>query len=97
MAVNEIGKIITHKTPTILYDNITLSHRNNNNLIILPKNSKMTNSPIFSACSFWNMLIKKIGIPNPYCVVPEVLKHRLKTFLLNCQKLGDSETWAERN
>ena len=84
MAVNEIGKIITHKTPTILYENISLSHRNDNkyNLIILPfpKNSKMTNSPIFSACSFWSMFIKKIGIPNPFCIVLNVLKRRLKTF-----------------
>ena len=63
MAVNEIGKIIVHKTPTILHENITLSRCNNNNLIILPKNSNAANCPIYLAYSFWNMFIKKIGIP----------------------------------
>ena len=58
MAVNEIGKIIVHKTPTILHENITLSRRNNNNLVILPKNSNAANCLIYLAYSFWNMFIQ---------------------------------------
>ena len=34
MAVNHIGKIITTKSPTPLYDSITLSPRNDENLIV---------------------------------------------------------------
>ena len=97
MAVNEIGKIIVHKTPTILHENITLSRRNNNNLVILPKNSNAANCPIFLAYSFWNMFIKKIGIPNPCNIVLDVLKRKLKAFLLNCQKTGDPEIWTPEN
>ena len=59
MAVNEIGEIITHKTPTILYENISLSHRNNNNLTILPKNSKMINSPFSQLAVSRTCLLRK--------------------------------------
>ena len=97
MAVNEIGRIITNKTPTILYESITLSQRNNNNLIILPKNCKTNNNPISSACSFWNIFIKKIGIPNPCNTVISLLKRKLKAFLLDCQKQGDPEIWDPSN
>ena len=97
MAVNEIGRIITNKTPTILYESITLSQRNDNNLIILPKNCKTNNSPISSACSFWNTFIKKIGIPNPCNIVLSLLKRKLKAFFLDCQKQGDPEIWDPSN
>ena len=35
MAVNEIGKIITTKKPSVIYESFHLSDRNNKNLIIL--------------------------------------------------------------
>ena len=40
MAVNEIGKSLTTKKPSVIHDSFHLPDRNNKNLIILKSNSQ---------------------------------------------------------
>ena len=63
MAVNQIGKIITTKSPTALYDSIKLSPCNVENLIL--KSSSQKESCFHTVSTYWNSLIKRLSIPNP--------------------------------
>ena len=58
MAVNEIGKIITTKKPSVIYESFHLSDRNNKNLIILKSNSQKQSND-HTANTHWNAFIKK--------------------------------------
>ena len=93
MATNEIGKIIQGKCPAPLYNSIKLSIRNTENLIILPNKSMPHNQSFNISCSTWNMLIRRLNIPNPLNIVPCILKYKLKRYLLQIQSEGDPDTW----
>ena len=100
MAVNEIGKIITTKSPTALYDSITLSVSplNVENLIVF-KSSSQKELCFHTVSTYWNSLIKRLSIPNPniiFIVIP-MLKQKLKKFLLNRPEIGDPLNWLQEN
>ena len=93
MATNELSKIIANKTPSVLYTKIKFSSRNNSNLIILPRKCTHQNRSIFTACSLWNSLIKKLNIPDPNNLVINVFKFKLKAYLLDNQNSGNIIIW----
>ena len=96
MCVNEMAKIITNKSPIILSENITVSHRNSNN-IILPNNPIASNQFLYASSSKWNFFVKKLKVPSPYEIVPNVLKHKIKNYLLNLQNSGEPDQWIPSN
>ena len=96
MAVNEIGKILTTKKPSVIYDSFHPSDRNNKNLIILKSNSQKQSND-HTANTHWNAFIKKINITNPHNIVAPMLKHKLKQFLLQMQLEGDRNNWEACN
>ena len=96
-ALNEIGKIIQNQTPTALYENIALSKRRNENMIILGSKIIPHNQSFYTSCSNWNNLIRKLDIPNPHNIVPCILKYKLKRYLLQTQSDGDTKIWNADN
>ena len=97
MCVNEMAKIITYKSPIILSENITVSHRNNKNIIILPNNPIASNQFLYASSSKWNFFVKKLKVPGPYEIIPNVLKHKIKNYLLNLQNSGEPDQWIPSN
>ena len=93
MGTNELNKVIANKAPSVLYTNIRFSSRNNSNLIILPRKCAHQNRSMFTVCSLWNSLIKKLGIPDPNDLVINVFKSKLKAYLLDSQNSGSTITW----
>ena len=63
MAFNEVSKLITLRSPSILFEKINLSSRNKENRILI-ESSCQKESCYHNAFSFWNMYIKKLNIPN---------------------------------
>ena len=96
MAVNEIGKLLTVRSPIILFEQIKLSSRNKENRIII-ESSCQKDSCFHNASSFWNMCIKKIEIPEVHSITIPLLKHKLKTHLLSIQLEGSAEGWISVN
>ena len=96
MAVNEIGKIITTKKPSVIYDSFHLSDRNNKNLIILKSNSQKQSND-HTATTHWNAFIKKINMLYPHNIIAPTLKFKLKQFLLQIKSEGDKNNWETCN
>ena len=96
MAVNEIGKLLTLRSPAILFEQVKLSSRNKENLIVI-ESSCQKESSYHNASSFWNMYIKKLDIPNVHNIIIPLLKHKLKTHLLSVQLEGSTEEWNPVN
>ena len=96
-ALNEIGKIIQNITPSAFYNNIALSKRRNENMIILGSKTIPHNQSFYTSCCNWNNLIRKLDIPNPHNIVPFILKYKLKRHLLHTQSDGDPEIWNADN
>ena len=40
---------------------------------------------------------KKLKVPGPYEIVPNVLKHKIKNYLLNLQNSGEPDQWIPSN
>ena len=78
MTVNEIGKLLTLRSPTILLEQIKLSSRNKENRIII-ESSCQKDSYYHNASSLWNMYIKKLEISDIHNIIIPLLKHKLKT------------------
>ena len=57
MTFNEVCKLITLRSPSILFEQIKLSSRNNENRILI-ESSCQKESCYHNASSFWNMYIK---------------------------------------
>ena len=96
MAFNEVSKLITLRSPSILFEKINLSSRNKENRILI-ESSCQKESCYHNASSFWNMYIKKLNIPNIYNISIPLLKHKLKTHLLSIQGEGPAEDWIPAN
>ena len=99
IAVNELAKLISLKNPSILFEQLCLSIRNNQNIIIL-RNNKLGNcfhNSLLNAFNCWNILVKKLKIPPPHDMVPCLLKRKVKNFLLDLQKTGCPNTWEPNN
>ena len=94
--VNEVGKILTTKKPSVIYDSFHLSHRKNKNLIILKSNSQRQSND-HTENTHWNAFMKKINIPDPYNIVASMLKYKVKQFLLGMQSEGDKNNWEISN
>ena len=96
MTFNEVCKLITLRSPSILFEQIKLSSRNNENRILV-ESSCQKESCYHNASSFWNMYIKRLNIPNIHSISVPLLKHKLKTHLLNIQVDGPTEDWIPAN
>ena len=79
-----------------MFEQIKLSLRNNENLILV-ESSCQKESCYHNASSLWNMYIKKLNIPNIHNISVPLLKHKLKTHLLNIQVEGPAEDWIPAN
>ena len=90
IAVNEIGKLLTLRSPAILFEQVKLSSCNKENLIVI-ESSCQKESCYHNASSFWNMYIKKLDIPSAHNIIIPLLKHKLKTHLLSVQLEGSTE------
>ena len=98
MAINEITKIISLRSPITLFKKLHISGRNNKNIIFRNRKSrKFGNDSVFTAFSFWNIIVKKLKIPNPSEILLRKLKHELKCYLLDKQKTGCPLTWKVTN
>ena len=62
MAVNETGKLLTLRSPAILFEEMKLSSRNK-------ESSCQKESCYHNASSFWNMYIRKLDIPNVHNII----------------------------
>ena len=97
MCVNEIAKVITNKSPIILSESITISHRNKKNIIILPNNPIASNQFLYASSSKWNFFVKKLKVPSQHEIVPNVLKYKIKNYLLNLQNSCKPDQWIPSN
>ena len=98
MCVNEMAKIMTNKSPIILSENITVSHRNNKNIIILPNNPIANNQFLYASSSKWNFFVKKLKVPGPYEIIPNVrTQKKIKNYLINLQNSGEPDQWIPSN
>ena len=97
MTVNEILNILKNRTPCGLYELLKISKRNEENIILLPKNKTKTNQFLYTASKLWNITIKRLKVPHFNEISVSVLKSRLKTKLLNIQKSGDPDLWTNNN
>ena len=78
-AINELAKLICLKNPSILFEKLCLSKRNNQNVIIL-RNYKLGNcfhNSFLTAFNCWNILVSKLKIPSPHTMVlfPNYILH----------------------
>ena len=99
MAINELAKLLCVRSPSVLLENLHISRRNNKNMIIRrnAKSETFINSSVYIALSYWNILVKKLKIPNLNEIVLCNLKRRLKVYLLNKQNTGCPSTWEPDN
>ena len=67
IAINELAKLICLRSPPVLLENLHVSRRNNKNLIIISNttSNKCVNNSAYIALRYWNILVKKLKIPNP--------------------------------
>ena len=99
MAANELAKLISLKSPSILFEQLCLSKRNNQNIIIL-RNNKLGNcfhNSYLTTFNCWNILVKKLKIPSPHTTILCSLKRKVKSFLIDLQKTGCPNTWEPNN
>ena len=96
MPFNEVCKLMTLRSSSILFEQIKLSLRNKENRIPV-KSIYQKESCFHNASAFWNMYIKRLNIPNIHNISIPLLKHKLKTHLLNIQVEGPAEDWIPAN
>ena len=99
MAINELAKLLCVRSPSVLLENLHISRRNSKNMIILrnAKSETFINNSVYIALSYWNILVKKLKIPNLNEITLCNLKRRLKAYLLNKQNAGCPLTWDPDN
>ena len=99
MAINELTKLLCVRSPSVLLENLHISRRSSKNMIILrnAKSETFINNSVYIALSYWNILVKKLKIPNLNKIVLCNLKRRLKAYLLNKQNAGCPLTWEPDN
>ena len=99
MAINELAKLLCVSSPSVLLENLHISRRINKNMIILrnAKSKTFINNSVYIAPIYWNILVKKLKIPNLNQIVLCNLKRRLKVYLLNKQNTGCPLTWEPDN
>ena len=95
LTCTEFMKIIKYNTPKSLAKNITLSSRNNRNLVSLPKNKNR--HFLYNASIIWNLSINRVSIPTIHEISPNVFKTKLKHFLITNQSNGNENIWSDQN
>ena len=90
----EIFKIFKYASPVALYSMFKFSNRGHKNLFIITPSPN--DSYLYRMSSIWNSI--RVVLCNPDTSIPvSSIKAKLKTFLLEKQKLGDDENWIEHN
>ena len=91
----EVSKILKHRTPISLHSLLTVSMRDNSNLLILPK---FTNCFAYNASKLWNIIIKTIVKSiDPIALKISFLKCSLKKSLLKVQQMHSVNEWTPAN
>ena len=87
----ELMKILKYSYPQALATNLSLLARNHKILIILlaDKNYQFH----YKSSVIWNELVKILNFPSVYEIDTEIFKSKLKTHLLEQQKLGNEKLW----
>ena len=83
----ELMKILKYSYPQALATSFSLLARNHKNLIILPADKNYQFH--YKSSVNWNELVKTLQIPSLYEINTEIFKSKLKTHLLEQQKLGN--------
>ena len=84
-------KILKYGYPQALATSFSLSARNHKNLIILPADKNYQFH--YKSSVIWNELVKTLQIPSLYEIDTDIFKSKLKTHLLEQQKLGNEILW----
>ena len=91
----EFLKILKTRTPSVVFENLNVSDRSENNLIIL---GEYSNNFFFQGAKIWNTVIKKIS---PYMELFNMnvgcFKTKLKKCLLGIQSEYDHDEWQPMN
>ena len=83
-----------YASPVALYSMFKFSNRGHKNLFIITPSPN--DSYLYRMSSIWNSI--RVVLCNPDTSIPvSSIKAKLKTFLLEKQKLGDDENWIEHN
>ena len=91
----EMLKILKYRTPILMYEKISLSRRNNENLIVLGSHS---NQFLFNGSQIWNSITKAIAPNLPIAnIIVDIFKNKLKTHLLTLQSSLDPIEWLPQN
>ena len=94
-SVSELFKIMKFRVPYSLYEKINISVRDTSNLIILPKPSP---NFFYESSKMWNSVHKNILVPEKGLLTSiSLVKHKLKTILLESQSLNDPNIWTPDN
>ena len=95
LTCTEFMKIVKFNAPTSLAKIITLSSRNNKNLVSLPKNKNR--HFLYNASIIWNLSINRVGIPKIHEISANVFKSKLKHFPIVNQSNGNGYIWSDHN
>ena len=95
MTTNELLEIIKYQQPIVLSNELKISNRNNETLILLPKISNA--DFIFNGSLIWNRAIKILETPTIHEISVEVFKGKLKQEIHKKQKIGDKFIWNKEN
>ena len=87
----ELMKILKYGYPHAAATSFSLSARNHKNLIILPADKNYQFH--YKSSVIWNELVKTLQIPSVYEIDTDIFKSKLKTHLLEQQKLGNEMLW----
>jgi hypothetical protein len=83
------------RVPYSLYEKINISVRDTSNLIILPK---PTPNFFYESSKMWNSVHKNLLVPEKGLLTSiSIIKHRLKTTLLESQSLNEPNIWTPDN
>ncbi|MCP4489523.1 MAG: hypothetical protein GY820_19740, partial [Gammaproteobacteria bacterium] len=92
----DMFKLLTNEAPTKLHDLVTRSHRNNCNLLIVPKLPR--NSFVYRGTFAWNIASKALVYDKTFDEIkPGYLKSVLRSNLLELQKKHDINEWIPHN
>ena len=91
----EVAKILKNKTPISIHSLLTVSTRDNSNLLILPM---LTNCFAYNASRMWNVITKTIAKSiDPVALKISFLKLSLKKSLLKVQQMHSVNDWTPAN
>ena len=84
-------KILKYSYPHALATSFSQSARNHKNLIILPADKNYQFH--YKSSVIWNELVKTLQIPSLYEIDTDIFKSKLKSHLLEQQKIENEILW----